>query len=117
MGGAAEGDVAGAAGGGETGRAAGEVPCNLLQSPAPPNINIDGRQLLRLSFSYSCDLTCGHRGKCNVPILRAAPQPRLLPVQVELVLRDGGLPDALGQAAGGRVPHVHVDGPGVERSP
>ena len=50
-------------------------------------------------------------------MLRAAPQPRLLPVQVELVLRDGGLPDALGQAAGGRVPHVHMDGPGVERSP
>ena len=51
------------------------------------------------------------------PQPRSAPEPRLLPVQVELVLGDGGLPDTLGQAAAGRVPHVHVDGPGVEGSP
>ena len=50
-------------------------------------------------------------------MLRLAPQPGLLPVQVELVLGDGGLPDALGQAGGGSVPHVHVDRTWVERSP
>ena len=32
-------------------------------------------------------------------------------------LGDGGLPDALGEAGGGGVPHVHVDGAGVEGAP
>ena len=42
-------------------------------------------------------------------VLRLAPQPGLLPVQVELVLGDGGLPDALGQAGGRRVPYINMD--------
>ena len=44
-------------------------------------------------------------------------QARLLAVQVELVLGDGGLPDALGETGGLGVPHVHVDVAGVERPP
>ena len=36
-------------------------------------------------------------------------QTSLLPVKVELVLRDGGLPDALGEAGGLGVPHIYVN--------
>ena len=50
-------------------------------------------------------------------VLRLAPQPGLLPVQVELMLGDGGLPDALGQAGGCCIPNVHMDRTWVERSP
>jgi hypothetical protein len=38
----------------------------------------------------------------------------LLPVEIELVLRDGALPDALGQRLGLAEPHVHVDAAGIE---
>ena len=40
----------------------------------------------------------------------------LLPVQVELMLRDGALPDALCQALSLAEPYVDVDGAGVEGS-
>ena len=40
----------------------------------------------------------------------------LLPIEVELVLGDGRLPNALGEALGLAEPHVDVDGPRVERT-